>query len=137
MSWINPKLDWKESDFYNAEDLNRVENNTYAIADELMRYMYNVPLESVIVDRTMDDIDFISSINRIERNINIIKAKFLTPTGWKDMKVWAVGKGFTYHDAKRLEKNLDLLYSMLQLAKKNFKYSGTFTCGADWEGGLY
>jgi hypothetical protein len=137
MSWVNPKLDWKETDNYNAEDLNRVENNTLEAANYLGAMQSSIPLEATKTDRVITSIDFISSLNRIERNIEIVKNSFLIPPGWQDKKVWALGMGFSYLDANRLENNLNLLYTWAQLAKDNLIYTGTFSCGTDWEGGLY
>jgi len=137
MSWINPKLDWKETDFYNATDLNRVENNTLEVANYLRSIMYIVPLESTVTNRDMTNIDFLSSINRVERNIDIIKNSFLEPHGWQDKKLWTLGMGFTFQDTNRLENNLDLLYNLAHVAKDNLIYCGTFSFGTEWEGGIY
>ena len=134
---ITPKLDWTKDDYYNADDLNRVEANTQFIKQYLESIYYIVPAESFVVDRTLSYLDFLSSINRIEENINIIKNSFLTPPGWQNKKTWTLGKGFSYLDANRLENNLDILYKWAVIAKKNLIYSGTFSCGTDWEGGLY
>ena len=137
MSWINPKLNWKEADYYNAEDLNRVENNTLEVANYLRAIQYTIPLEAVKTDRDMTSIDLISSINRIEKNIQIVKNNFLTPSGWIDKKVWSLGVGFSFQDANRLESNLNILYAWAKMAKDNLIYCGTFSCGSEWEGGLY
>lgn len=32
MEWISPKTNWNSEDYYNFEDLNRVENNTQIVA---------------------------------------------------------------------------------------------------------
>lgn len=135
--WINPKLNWKDTDFYNPMDLNRVENNTLTIAEALRGLSYNIPLETVVTNRSTSSIDFISGINRVEINIKSIKDNFLTPPGFEGTKTWALGMGFNYMDATRLEKNLDLLYNWLNIAKENLVYCGNFNCGTEWEGGLY
>lgn len=135
--WINPKLNWTKDDFYNAEDLNRVENNTQDIANRLIALQYIMPIGSVKTNRTYLDIDLISSINRIEQNIEIIRNNFLVPPGWLERKVWVFPNKFSYEDANRLESNLDKLNRYIGIAKENLIYCGTFSCGTDWEGGLY
>ena len=135
--WIESKTDWKSTDYLNCTDLNRVENNTEYIAQYLVNLNYAVPIGTVVKNRTMASLDFISSINRIEENIDIIKNSFLSPPGWQEKKTWSLGKGFSYKDANRLENNLDILYKWAQIAKNNLVYCGTFNCGTDWEGGLY
>lgn len=134
---ITPKTNWTIEDYYNADDLNRVEANTQYIAEYLNSLDYYITLETVKTDRDMMSLDFISSINRVERNIETIKNNFLTPPGYQNSKIWSLGKGFDYSDANRLESNLYLLYLYAKIAKDNLIYCGTLECGSDWEGGLY
>jgi hypothetical protein len=131
------KLNWTSEDYYSAEDFNRVEADTQFIAEFLRTMNYSVPELNAKTDRDESSIDFIPSINRVEANIDIIKNSFITPTGWQNKKLWSVGIKFDFRDANRLENNLQILYSLAVIAKENLIYSGTFSCGAEWEGGLY
>lgn len=131
MAWIEPKTNWGPDDTYNFEDFNRVENNTAEAAAFLRSIQYKVPEIIVVTNRDKKSIDFISSINRVEGNIEALKDAFIAPPGYQERKVWEVGKGFSYHDANRLERNLQLLYHWAQLAKENLRYCGTFACGGD------
>lgn len=135
MSWINPKTDFTKDDYYNTEDLNRVENNTQVVSDYLNNLKYSITLESIKTDRDNSFIDFIPSINRVERNIEVLKNTFITPPGYLNSKSWSLGMAFTYLDANRLDRNLLLLYDLAQLAVKNFRYCGTYYCGE--EGVIY
>lgn len=134
---LSPKTDWTREDYYDADDLNRVEANTQFIARYLREIQYNVPALTSIEDRTPESIDFISSINRVEGNIESIRTSFLTPPGYQERKIWALGMGFDYRDANRLENNLSLLYEWAIKAKENQVFCGTFACGAEWEGVIY
>ena len=138
MDWVNPKLDWKPTDFYNAQDLNRVENNSQFITSYLKGLQYPITLVSPMTNRDNTSIDFISSINRLENNIDVIRVGFLTPPNWQNKKTWSVGQEFDYTDANRFESNLNLLYTWALIAKDNLVYCGTFDCGLEYEeGGLY
>lgn len=128
---IPVRTNWTSEDFYNAEDLNRVEANTEFVAEYIKSLQYNVPELVIRTDRDITSIDFISSINRLEQNIEALKNGFITPPGWQSKKVWTLGMGFDYNDANRLEKNLKLLYKWAQIAKENLIYCGTFSCGED------
>lgn len=130
--WIEPKIDWTANDYYNAEDLNRVESNTKYIADYLTGLSYKIPELEVKTDRDITSIDSVSSINRIEENIEAIEDNFITPPGYQNRKNWALGMSYDYRDANRLENNLKLLYEWAFIAKENLVYCGTFACG---EGG--
>jgi len=128
---VDPKTDWNEEDYYNFGDLNRVETNTQLIAQYLHSLGYVIPLEAIITNRTNESIDYLSSINRVERNLDSIRTNMITPPGYETMKVWNKEMGFDYTDANRLENNLVLLYEWAIRLEKSMKYCGTFNCGED------
>lgn len=128
---ITPKINWNSNDYYNFADINRVESNIEFVSDYLASIGYVIPLEGIISNRDMASIDFISSINRLERNLDNIRANMITPPSYEDMKVWSIEIGFNYDDANRYEKNLLLLYKWGQLIFESYKYCGTFNCGED------
>ncbi len=129
---LQPKTDWARDDYYNAEDLNRVEINTQYLADELTLAGYQVRLEQVIADRDMTHFEFASSLSRVERSIDALAAAFIAPPGYQEPRVWAALDTFDYRDANRLERNLQLLYDWLVAAMASFRRAGAFACG---EGG--
>ncbi|MDR6883108.1 LamG domain-containing protein [Bacillus sp. 3255] len=89
----------------------------------------DTPKVGIVKNRTNYSIDFLSSINRIEQNIEYIKSNFMTPAGYGGAKTWAVGNTFDYNDANRLEQNVKLLIDTGVLVFESFKYCGTFNCG--------
>lgn len=106
---MEPRLDWKSADFYNSGDLNRVENNIAVVAD-LLRNFIPVPDLVIVANRSMNRIETAHSLNRIERNINLLRERH-TPSGWiAHSDDWAALSPFTYKDAFRLENNMFLLY---------------------------
>lgn len=132
MAWITPKINFTHEDYYNYSDFNRVENNTRELRDYLNSLGYNIPSLNIIQDRDNRYIDFLSSINRIENNIEIIKNNFIEPP-WYAKKDWIFGIGFSYMDANRIERNLDQLMSYGKKLEKSFIYSGQINCG---QGGI-
>lgn len=129
MAWIVPKLDWLPDDYINFVDFNRIENNTREVAEYLNSIQYVLPSLTIIDNGDKSSIDFISSINRIEQNLERIRTNFLTPPGYGGAKNWAAGIGFTYEDANRLESNLQLLLEYGLLVYKSFRYCGVAICG--------
>ena len=112
MPWQQPKTDWNSNDYYNYEDLNRVENNIIAVKDlaEVLRGEIN--LREINIDRDMKSIPFADVLNRVEENINILGNKLYKPKGWAQPKLdWRYNQPFSYEDANRLERNLLLLYN--------------------------
>lgn len=127
--WIAPKLNWTEDDYYNPEDLNRVENNTLEVAQLIQQLIgTNVNLESTVTNRDYSSIEFADSLNRVERNLE--KLSVLNLNGLKTLKTnWQAGDSFSYKDAIRLENNLFVLYEVLSKNTVNINYCGTFSCG--------
>ncbi|MBU3226812.1 hypothetical protein [Clostridium algidicarnis] len=129
--WLTPKLDWTEENYYNAEDLNRVENNTLEVAQLIQKLMgIKVNLEGIITNRDYSTIEFADSLNRVERNLQ--KLSVLNLDGLKSLKTnWQAGDSFNYKDAIRLENNLSILYGILSKNIININYCGTFNCGEE------
>lgn len=128
---IQSKLDWTQWDYYNVEDLFRVEANTQFVADYLGSMGYNADLQQVKTDWTMFGFPTITEMNRIENNIDALKECFYAPEGWQDKKTWIKGKKFSWEDALRFERNLHLLTQMINLIKDATIYSGTFNSGQE------
>lgn len=128
--WIEVKTDWGPNDYYNFDDLNRVENNTLEVA-ALIRYFGKSLQLDVMTNRDMDVIEFVDSLNRIEGNINILQQRF-RPAGWIPNKLdWKSNDPFDYKDAARLEKNLALLHFYYQGNIDNFRHCGAYICGEE------
>lgn len=130
MEWIVPKIDWESKDFYNYEDLNRVENNIQVISYLINTYITDVNLKLEI--HNIKSFPFPDILNRIENNINILKVMFHTPLIWEENKTnWRYGDGFSYKDAHRLENNLLHLYLLLKNTIDTFAFCGPLNCGED------
>lgn len=133
MAWIAPKLDWNASNYINYPDWNRIENNIFELYTYLNSIQYTVPLPSATnTTRTVSSIDYLSSINRIENNLDAIRLAFINPVGYLGKKTWTVGKGFDFNDANRLETNVKQLYDLGFTTFQNYRYCGTQTCGNTW-----
>lgn len=133
MPWIEPKINWSSEDYYNFEDLNRVENNIEVIKVIVNLYFKDMDL-TINRTRNMKSIEFADSLNRIEKNIKVLKENSVTPLIWIDSKLnWQPGTSFNFEDANRLENNLLHLFNLLEITIDNFKYCGTLNCG---EGGI-
>lgn len=128
MAWTTPKIDWGKDDYYNFEDLNRVESNIEVIAT-LISIFGSAPVIALIKNRDMKHIEFADSLNRIEENINVLVQRY-KPKGWEECKLdWEANKPFDYNDAIRMEKNLALLHFYYQGNANQFRYCGIYVCG--------
>lgn len=124
------KTNWTSADFYNFEDLNRVEAMTKLTNDKLLEfYGENLALTHNYA-RTELSIEFADSLNRIENNIAQIRVACGQPNSTIEPKIdWTYNTPFTFADANRLENNLYHLYQYLDLNLANIPYCGEFTVG--------
>jgi hypothetical protein len=134
MAWITAKTDWNVDDYYNFDDLNRVENNTDYIYDELVNLGYSPTLSTINTSRTKSSIDYYDDINRIESNIKALADASYDPLGWLEPETdWiSVYKVFDYNDANRLESNLVNLKSMIENIDAELEYCGIIISGEDF-----
>ena len=132
MAWITPKLDWNASNWINYDDWNRIENNILELCNYLISIQYSPPTPvSTNTTRNNLSIDFLSSINRIEANLDNIRLAFLSPADYLPKKTWTVGLGFDYSDANRLESNTNSLLNWGMTVFQSYRYCGAVTCGED------
>ncbi|KRQ86062.1 hypothetical protein ABG79_02194 [Caloramator mitchellensis] len=133
MSWLEPKINWTSEDYYNAEDLNRVENNIKELETIFKTLNPNFTLfDNVVTNRNYAHIEFVESLNRIEDLINSIRNAFTTTPNFIEPKTnWQHLDSFSYIDANRLEQNLKDLYEYINKAIDNLQYCGTVNCGDD------
>lgn len=106
MSWLELKTNWTSEDYYNAEDLNRVESNIKELEQiyQFLNSQFQLS-QNVVIDRGYNHLEFVESLNRIENLIKEIKDAFVTPPNFIEPKLnWQELNKFDYNDANRLEK---------------------------------
>ena len=126
-SWQTPKTDWISTDYYNYDDLDRVEENTEYLDDEFTTLGYTVSTTTYTYPRSRTSFNhYYDDMNRIENNILAIKDGTWEPLTWTTpVTSWAsVSQAFGFGDANRLEQNLYYLKEMLDNIKLAFLYCG-------------
>lgn len=133
MTWHEPKTDWQPSDCYNAADLNRVEMNIDYLRTTPEVFRYPIELEPAVVDRTIRSYEFADSLNRVERNLDRLRAALYNPSGWQAVRTdWApLRRSFSYLDANRLELNLLLLRQLVEAIRGGMPHCGASACGEE------
>ena len=119
MAWIEPKTDWKESDYFNAKDYNRFIGNLAVLkllADELFQ---TVEILSMGEDKTYNSLIYAGEINAIESNLEILNLNtYAFPIGEK-MIYKDNGKTPLYSEFNRMESAILQLYTTMQAHKAN------------------
>lgn len=130
MAWITPILNWTAADEINYPDWNRIENNIQELYNYLVSIQYYPPAPvGTVTSRDNLSIVWLSTINRIESNLDALRVAFLTPADYLPKKTWFVGLGFDYTDANRLESNTNSLLQWGMLVYQSYRYCGTYACG--------
>lgn len=132
VAWQEPIINWEYDDYFNIEDLNRVENNIleiYLLA-KILRGEFN--LEEINTSHDIKTIPFDDLLNKIERNINVLGGKLYKPKDWNLLESnWIYDMPFSYEDLNKWERNLLLLYRYVKGNIDNFRYCGMYTCGEE------
>jgi hypothetical protein len=125
------KLDWLPSDYYNAQDLNRVENATQVVRERVITFRGQiVPIDGVTTNRTESRIEFADSMNRIETNIFRLKLTFPETYDFNPSKTnWTYDEPFSFADARRLEQDLYDMWYRIENNISNIPYCGTVIAG--------
>lgn len=133
MLWQEPRTDWMPHDCLNAADLNRVESNTAYLASIPEVFLQPLELEAVSISRGATQFEFAPSLNRLERNIDRLRAALYAPVSWQAMRTdWAsLKQAVNYQDVIRWEANLLRLHQLVQAILSEMTYCGTFACGEE------
>lgn len=68
--WQQPKTDWKETDFFNVEDYNRIKGNLEAVHEQAVELYGEIVLQDMGADKSYQDYGFYADeINAFEENI--------------------------------------------------------------------
>lgn len=124
------KRDWTFNDYYNFDDLNRVETATNIVKGIVTTYRGVVVTMTNVMSRTESSIEFADSLNRIEDNIFRLKQTFPPTMVFEDSKLdWEYNAPFDFLDANRLESDLYKMYYHIENNINAIPYCGQITAG--------
>lgn len=129
MPWVNPKTNWTSAEAYNYTDINRVEGNMEYVRSELIGIGYTIPAMTFITNRSNLSYDLLSSVNRLEANMEGLKV--FTPPCWLPTVTWAADTRFTNYHANRWESNVQLLHEYVPLVEAAFRRCGAVVAGQE------
>lgn len=113
--WQNPKTDWKESDYFNIGDYNRIKENINEIKIEASKLWGAFLFEDMGADKTHQDYSFYADeINKFENNLEkICNATF--PFAIGDKKLFYDNEPFIdFVELNRIEAACRLIYENIK-----------------------
>jgi hypothetical protein len=116
MTYITPKTDFTENDYYNYTDLNRVASNIQFMADLLRDCGYETDLIPFNQDLTLSSLPYLQVINNLEENLERLRlAVPIDPRDYLATRKWyhtddpRHDRNPSFLDANRWEENIELL----------------------------
>jgi hypothetical protein len=126
---IDVKTNWLFTDKINFGDFNRIENNIIILRNFVIAASYSIPSITSETGRTKTYIEYLSSINRIEGNLQTIRNNSFTPSGYGGAVTWISGLGFDFSEANRIENNILSLFLGAGNVFDALIYSGQVNAG--------
>lgn len=128
MAWIEPKTDWISSDYFNAEDYNRIIGNLAhlkALADELFRSLTDVSMGD---EKNHLSMIYAREINNIEDTLETLNLETYDLEIGAKQTFKANGSTPLWSEFNRIESAILLLYNTF-MAHKNAMKRLAFSLG--------
>lgn len=123
--WQQPKTNWRESDFFNIEDYNRIKENLNEIRSQALILWPDFEFEDMGADKTYQDYGFYADeLNRFEANLDHICTGTF-PFAIGEQKTFYDNQPFIdWRELNRIEKACRLMHSNIQSGINGRRYLG-------------
>ena len=110
--WQQPKTDWREGDFFNIEDYNRIKGNLNEIRSQALTLWPDFEFEEMGADKTYQDYGFYADeINLLEANVDHICDGVFPFAVGERQTVYENQPFIDWKGLNRLEEACRLIYS--------------------------
>jgi hypothetical protein len=131
--WQQPKTNWKEGDFFNIEDYNRIKGNLNEIRSQALLLWLDFDFEEMGSDKTYQDYGFYADeINRFESNVENIRAGTYPFKTGSRQTFYDNQPFIDWKELNRIEEACRLIYSNIQS-----RYNGRKTISFILNGGAF
>ena len=107
MEWIEPKVDWDITDFFNIEDYGRIVNNIAYLkeyAKEILKDLKDSDFsENIVNDKTYSSMIYASEINAIEDRLEELNLKTYSIDIGEKQTYYPNEKTMDYEELNRIE----------------------------------
>ena len=142
MSWQVPKTDWKFTDYYNVQDLERVRDNLLYLQQQLVSLGYYSPeLNEISTSNSYKTLPTVQLINMLEQNLQTIADTLGTwvDSVWGGRETWVSILSANYMrnpnsgDWNRWEQLTQVVYDSIQYLNVylHYRIAGTFYAGSN------
>lgn len=119
MAWIQPKTDWVASDYFNAEDYNRINGNVAHLKAYLGTLFKEMEISLSEEEKTNLSLIYAREMNAIENGLSALNGGTYGLDIGESKTYKPNGKVPNFEDYNRLESATLALYEMAQVHKAN------------------
>lgn len=131
--WQTPKTNWKEGDYFNIIDYNRIKGNINEIRSQALLLWPDFTFEEMGSDKTYQDYGFhADEINRFEANVENIRAGTYPFKTGSRQTFYDNQPFIDWKELNRIEEACRLIYSNIQS-----RYNGRKTISFILNGGAF
>ena len=110
MAWIEPKTDWKESDYFNATDYNRITGNIAYLKELAAKLFTHYGIDDMGAPKDYSSMIYAREMNAIEQNLQKINVHGYGQNIGKANTYYAGKATPTYEDYNRIESACLMIY---------------------------
>lgn len=131
--WQTPKTTWKEGNFFNIEDYNRIKENINEIRSQALLLWPDFTFEEMGADKTYEDYGFYADeLNLFEANLDYICAGTYAFKIGSRQTFYENQPFIDWQELNRIEEACRLIYSNIQS-----RYNGRKTLSFTLNGGVF
>ena len=128
--WITPKTDWVVTDYFNADDYNRIVGNINYLKELAAKVIKDITIDSMTADKGYTSIMYAADMNAIENSLEIINENTYDFDFGESQSYTANGATPLYNEFNRIESASLKLYQTL-IAQQNAKRHLAFRLGSE------
>lgn len=107
--WIEPKTNWAITDYFNAEDYNRIVGNLIVLNNRARTLFGFIPYESMVESKTYADYFYAREMNAIEHNLTTLNEHTYNADIGLEMTYSPNHATPTYVEFNRIESAMQLI----------------------------
>ena len=119
MAWIEPKTNWVSTDYFNAEDYNRIIGNLVYLKEYACALVKKFELADMGAEKSYLDFIYAREINTIEDNLETINLKTYALNIGEKVAYKDNGNTPLYSELNRMELAMLKIFAELQTHKAN------------------
>ena len=128
MAWIEPKTNWKSTDYFNIEDYNRIVGNLTYLKDLSLELFKDFTTEDMVGSKDYSSMIYAREINAIENNLESVNINTYNFDIGNTKEFYPNKTTPLWSEFNRIESAMLLLHNTM-LAHKNALPRLAFTLG--------